>query len=291
MSFDSPSSLSNRQPTVSSSQRTRSPIDTRDLQPRWKEQSSRHLQSVLSPLDTNIAKPPTPVKIDSPRHQEKSILTGPLSISRNLSLSRPRGLPSPAAATQPISAVSLTQSQGPLHIRSDGNSPTTSSQGISSPTSSSFDKISAAQLSILLDATREKEGQTKWESKSDRIHNLLNSNGPEVLAVFVRKSILFNHNTIFGSEHSYKHPSYTLLREKITEISWNPSRAFDIVDAIDASKEDFLQSFDLGHFISHFLPDFSSQLILGLAFSSSSKPNIRQEAHNFVSRTVVTLSQ
>lgn len=291
MSFDSPSPLFNRQPTVSSSQRNRSLVDTRDSLSRWKEQSSTHLHASLSPLDTNIAKPPTPVKTNSPRHQERSILTGPLPIGRNLPSSRSRGLPSPAATIQPTSAVSSTQSQGSLHLRLEGSSPTASSQGVSSPTSSSFDKISAAQLSILLDATREKDGHTKWESKSDRIYNLLNSNSPEVLAVFVRKSILFNHSTIFGSEDSYKHPSYTLLREKITDVVQNPFRAFHIVDAIDATKEESLQSFDLGHFISHFLSDLSSQLVLGLAFSSSSKPNIRQEADRFVSRTSATISQ
>lgn len=291
MSFDNPSSPPDWQPTLSPSQQNHSSIETKDSQAGRRQPSASHREPNLSPLDTNTAKLSTLPKTSSARSQEKSIVTGPLPAGRNPPPARSRGLPSPSTALQSSSTSTAASTQILNHSKAEGSSPTTPSQGVSSPTSSSFDKISAAQLSILLDATHEKEGQSKWESKSDRIHNLLDSNGAEVLTVFIRKSILLNHSNIFSSEQGHKHPSYTLLREKISEIHQNVDRAFHIVDAIDAAREDLFQSFDLGRFIQHFVLDLPTQLILGTAFTSSIKPSIQLEADHFVSLSLAAFAQ
>lgn len=112
---------------------------------------------------------------------------------------------------------------------------------------------------------------------------MLDTSGQEVLAVFIRKAILFNSSAIFGQDHRYKHGTYSLLQDKVEELRRDPTKAFQIVDAVDAAKEETFKTFDVVKFVTHFLSDPSSQLVLGVAFTASARRSIHLQAQQLVS--------
>ena len=123
-------------------------------------------------------------------------------------------------------------------------------QSLASPTTSSTQKISIAQLSILLDTNPDKPG------KSQKIQRLLESNGQEVWTVFARKAILLNASTISTGTSSSVPSIYRLLNEQIALVCQDPLVAFQIVDSVNAGKEDYFRSHDIVNFNRHFLTDF-----------------------------------
>lgn len=150
-----------------------------------------------------------------------------------------------------------------------------------------------AQLSILLDTNTDRDGPVKWDSvKNSRGQkHLLHSDGQGVLALCIRKTILLSLTAILGTHRGVRHGTHRLLWNKVEEVRQIPTRAFQIAGAIDAAKEEPLWNIDVVKFVSHFLQDTPSQLRLSIAFISSIRFCVRQEAEHLVSDLVTTFAE
>ncbi|KAG9774430.1 General negative regulator of transcription subunit 1 [Exophiala dermatitidis] len=191
---------------------------------------------------------------------------------------------------------------GGAYSRSGAYSPSLTGPGISSPSSlnferspsissnlsaaptgpSSLSKISATQILLLLDTINEREGKAKWDSKAEKIRNLLDSNGMEVFAQFFRRTVILNAAAIFSGAKDFDQGSYKLLRQELDKVLWDPEQAYKIAEAIDTSKEDFFRDFDLVTFLQHFFVDTLPQVIIAIAFTKCARVDLRTKAENFL---------
>ncbi|KAK5954222.1 CCR4-NOT core subunit cdc39 [Knufia fluminis] len=285
MSFDSSSSSTHWNSSIHRASQQSS---------RLKKDSSSTASGIrsLSPLDTTVTRSTPTTKSIVGRRQDRSANISSRSNLRTPDSSRPTDSPKSSLTPQLTSPRFIATSQGASQHRNNTSSSADSSQGTASPTNSSFQKISVAQLAILLDTNSDRDGPARWDSvKNDRALHLLNSGGQEVFAVFIRKAILLNLTAILAGDQRTRHGTYRLLQAKVEEVRQEPTRAFQIVDAIDAAKEEPLRNIDVVGFVSHFLQDCAAHLILSIAFTSSTRPNIRQEAEHFVAELVTTFAE
>ncbi|RMZ88294.1 hypothetical protein DV736_g4478, partial [Chaetothyriales sp. CBS 134916] len=229
-----------------------------------------------------------------------------------------RSITSPRSRTVPLFAQSSTAAataapSGPgaggggggaysSAVRSGSYSPSLSGAGVTSPTGVGFErspsissnpssvtgtqsstsKISATQVLLLLDTITSKKGQAEWESKADKIHKLLDSNGMEVFTQFFRRVIASNAQTIFSGTPSAEQGSYKLLLQEIDKVPKEPDQGSKIAEAIDTSRDDVFREFDLSTFITHFHLDQLAQVLLAIAFTRCIRVDLRNKADKFL---------
>ncbi|WEW55069.1 CCR4-NOT core subunit cdc39 [Emydomyces testavorans] len=182
----------------------------------------------------------------------------------------------------------LTGVNSPTGFSSDKpNSASASSAGVSS-SQSSLQKISVAQVFLLLDSINEKEGREKWETKAAQIHKLVDSNGMEVFSKYFRRLLIGNAPQIFpGTIKAVENAgNYPLLVQEMQKVSQDIDQARRIAETIDTSEGDIFRDFDLSTFLEHFKLDPIAKIELILAFKNVSRADLRTKADAILSNSV-----
>ncbi|EUC49278.1 hypothetical protein COCMIDRAFT_85171 [Bipolaris oryzae ATCC 44560] len=184
---------------------------------------------------------------------------------------------SAAAATQGASAQSnsgggaskLVRASPSLSVSSTTGSPSTSAHS-SAASSQNLSRIVIAQIFLLLSQfgpVKDDKDRAKWDTQTEQIRKLVDTNGMEVFTKYFRRVLQNNAATIFGSGARNADPngSYQILLTEVHKIRKDPEQADKIAESISTSEGDLFRDFDLATFISHFKLDAVAKTMLALA--------------------------
>ncbi|KAI0584436.1 ccr4-not transcription complex subunit protein [Pyrenophora tritici-repentis] len=212
---------------------------------------------------------------------------------------------SAAAATQGAGAQSnsgggaskLVRASPSLSISSTTGSPSTSANS-SGASSQNLSRIVIAQIFLLLSQfgpVKDDKDRAKWDTQTEQIRKLVDSNGMEVFSKYFRRVLQNNAATIFGTATRSPDPpngSYQILLSEVHKIRQDPEQADKIAESISSSEGDLFRDFDLATFLSHFKLDLISKTMLALACR---KTDLRSKADAVLSTVgddlLVTIAQ
>ncbi|KKY26736.1 putative ccr4-not transcription complex subunit [Phaeomoniella chlamydospora] len=107
----------------------------------------------------------------------------------------------------------------------------------------------------------------------------------DVFSKYFRRLVSGNAAQIFpGSKNDGNSGSYQLLVDEMNKILRDPAQASKIVEAIETADGDIFRDFDLTTFIEHFHQDPIVDGVVALAFTQSSRADLRHKASSYFSQ-------
>ncbi|CAN9179420.1 unnamed protein product [Alternaria alternata] len=166
-------------------------------------------------------------------------------------------------------ASKLVRASPSLSTSSTTGSPSTATNP-SGPSSQNLSRIVIAQIFLLLSQfgpVKDDKDRVKWDTQTEQIRKLVDSNGMEVFSKYFRRVLQNNAATIFGTgaRNADSNGSYQILLTEVHKIRKEPEQADKIAESISSSEGDLFRDFDLQAFISHFKLDSVAKTMLALA--------------------------
>ncbi|KAI4693473.1 uncharacterized protein J4E88_001845 [Alternaria novae-zelandiae] len=166
-------------------------------------------------------------------------------------------------------ASKLVRASPSLSTSSTTGSPSTASNP-SGASSQNLSRIVIAQVFLLLSQfgpVKDDKDRAKWDTQTEQIRKLVDSNGMEVFSKYFRRVLQNNAATIFGTGARSADPngSYQILLTEVHKIRKEPEQADKIAESISSSEGDLFRDFDLSAFIAHFKLDSVAKTMLALA--------------------------
>jgi CCR4-NOT transcription complex subunit 1 len=122
-----------------------------------------------------------------------------------------------------------------------------------------------------------------WLRKTNIDTQLLESNGMEVFTQYFRRAVSQNAPAIFDGREP-DHGSFKLLQQEMNKVASDADQASKIAETIDSFKDDIYKDFDLAKFSSFFFSsDPISQILLIIAFTRCTRPDLRNKADKVLS--------
>ncbi|KAF1365387.1 Not1-domain-containing protein [Lizonia empirigonia] len=149
-------------------------------------------------------------------------------------------------------------------------SPSTATNPASGASSQNLSRIVIAQVFLLLSQfgpIKDDKDRSKWDTQTEQIRKLIDSNGMEVFSKYFRRVLQNNAAQVFGTSGRSTDPngSYQILLTEIQKLRKDPEQADKIAESISSSEGDLFRDFDLSTFVSHFQMDPLSRTMLALA--------------------------
>jgi CCR4-NOT transcription complex subunit 1 len=121
---------------------------------------------------------------------------------------------------------------------------------------------------------------------TDKLFQLINSNGMEVFSKFFRRLLQSNASQVFSSQtrSSDVATAYPLLVEEVKKVRQDIQQAYKIAESCDTTEGEIFRDFDLSTFMEHFRLDPIAKSVLALAFKTTSKPDLRTKGQHFYDR-------
>ncbi|KAF2828435.1 Not1-domain-containing protein [Ophiobolus disseminans] len=210
----------------------------------------------------------------------------------------------PNAVSQLASSAAATASQGGgAHSSSGGGAPKlvraspslSTSSTVGSPSaaanpafgasSQNLSRIVIAQIFLLLSQfgpLKDDKDRSKWDTQTEQIRKLVDSNGMEVFSKYFRRLVQNNAPHVFGAGARNADPngSYQILVTEMQKLRKEPEQADKIAESISSSEGDLFRDFDLATLISHFKLDPVAKTMLALACR---RTELRQKADTVLS--------
>ncbi|KAF2198562.1 Not1-domain-containing protein [Delitschia confertaspora ATCC 74209] len=188
-------------------------------------------------------------------------------------------------------ATKLARASPSLSQSSTVGSPSTTSNPNSSsiPAGQNLSRIVIAQIFLLLSQfgpIKDDRDRTKWDTQTDQIRKLVESNGMEVFSKYFRRLLQNNAAQVFPTPGRNAEPngSYAMLVTEVQKIRQDPQQAPKIAEAIDSHDGgDIFRDFDLSTFMAHFKLDPVAKTTLALAFKTASRADLRTKADAILS--------
>ncbi|KAF2262786.1 Not1-domain-containing protein [Lojkania enalia] len=257
--------------------------------------SSRHIGSRKSSAASSTSAPFTP----SIAGQQPTVSQLLSSRARNIAPQSASQLASAAAlptASQPGGGASssgggaskLTRGSPSLSTSSTVGSPNTTTNPVASASVQNLSRIVIAQLFLLLSQfgpVKDERDRTRWETQTEQIRKLVDSNGMEVFSKYFRRLLQNNAGQIFPSpgRTAESNGSYNILAGEVQKLRKDPEQAGKIAESLDSTEGDLFRDFDLAAFMSHFQLDPLAKAALALACRSTSKTDLRTKADAILS--------
>ncbi|CAO2648002.1 Nn.00g089240.m01.CDS01 [Neocucurbitaria sp. VM-36] len=286
------------------------PISTAFAQEQRNTPSPSGSRSTYSPATSNFPSlPPATSRLVGSRKSSAASSTSShfspagqqLPASQLLS-SRSRTI-APQAASQLASSAAATASQGGGAQSSSGGgasklvraSPSLStSSTVGSPStatnpsgasSQNLSRIVIAQIFLLLSQfgpVKDDKDRSKWETQTEQIKKLVDSNGMEVFSKYFRRVLQNNAAQVFGTgtRSADANGSYQILVTEVQKLRKEPEQADKIAESISSNEGDLFRDFDLSTFVSHFKLDPVAKTMLALACR---KTDLRSKADAILS--------
>lgn len=113
----------------------------------------------------------------------------------------------------------------------------------------------------------------------------------EVFTQFFRRTVSQNAASIFDGREP-DHGSFKLLQQEMDKVARDPEQAAKIAEAIDSFKDDIFKDFDLSKFSSRFFSaDPISHILLAIAFTRCTRPDLRNKANKILAESTVPCIQ
>ncbi|KAJ4332039.1 CCR4-NOT core subunit cdc39 [Didymella glomerata] len=180
-----------------------------------------------------------------------------------------------AIAAAPGAASSNSSAGGSKLVRASPSSstvgsPSTATNPASGASSQNLSRIVIAQVFLLLSQfgpVKDEKDRSKWDTQTEQIRKLIDSNGMEVFSKYFRRVLQNNAAQVFGSGGRNTDPngSYQILVTEVQKLRTDPEQADKIAESLSSSEGDLFRDFDLAGFVSHFQLDPLSLAMLALA--------------------------
>ncbi|KAH9871666.1 hypothetical protein J1614_005921 [Plenodomus biglobosus] len=166
-------------------------------------------------------------------------------------------------------ASKLVRASPSLSTSSTVGSPSTTANPPGAP-SQNLSRIVIAQVFLLLSQfgpLKDDKDRSKWDTQTEQIRKLVDSNGMEVFSKYFRRVLQNNAPTIFGtgSRNADPNGSYQILVTEMQKLRNEPEQADKIAESISSSEGDLFRDFDLSTFVAHFKLDPIAKTMLALA--------------------------
>ncbi|KAL6711206.1 CCR4-NOT core subunit cdc39 [Coniothyrium glycines] len=166
-------------------------------------------------------------------------------------------------------ASKLVRASPSVSASSTVGSPSTVSNPVG-PSSQNLSRIVIAQIFLLLSQfgpTKDDKDRAKWDTQTEQIRKLVDSNGMEVFAKYFRRVLQNNAAHIFGtgSRNADPNGSYQILMTEMQKLKKDVEQADKIAESISSSEGDLFRDFDLATFVAHFKLDPIARTMLALA--------------------------
>ncbi|KAF2111620.1 CCR4-Not complex component, Not1-domain-containing protein [Lophiotrema nucula] len=183
-------------------------------------------------------------------------------------------------------ASKLVGASPSLSASSTVGSPSTS-HPTSGASTQNLSRIVIAQVFLLLSQfgpVKDAKDRTKWDTQTEQIRKLIDSNGMEVFSKYFRRLLQNNAAQIFSAAgRTDANGSYQILVAEIQKLKKDPEQAAKIAESLDSTEGDLFRDFDLNGFVNHFQMDEVSKALIALACRSSSKPDLQRKAEQILS--------
>ncbi|KAF2791533.1 Not1-domain-containing protein [Melanomma pulvis-pyrius CBS 109.77] len=185
-------------------------------------------------------------------------------------------------------ASKLARASPSLSTSSTVGSPNTAGNQPSSASGQNLSRIVIAQLFLLLSQfgpVKDDKDRARWETQTEQIRKLIDSNGMEVFTKYFRRLLQNNASQIFSTSarSSELNGSYQILVNEMQKLRKDLEQAGKIAESIDCTEGDFFRDFDLSTFVSHFQLDPVAKTLLALACRSATKTDLRTKAEAILS--------
>ncbi|PSN71891.1 Not1-domain-containing protein [Corynespora cassiicola Philippines] len=191
-------------------------------------------------------------------------------------------------------APKLVRASPSLSASSTLASPGTAAHAASTSSSQNLSRIVIAQVFLLLSqfgTIKDDKDRTKWETQTEQIRKLIDSNGMDVFSKYFRRTVQTNTAQIFstGAKNQETHGTYPILVGEMQMLRKDPNQAAKIAESLDTTEGDLFRDFDLSTFVSHFQLDPISRTALVLACRSANKADLRSKAEAILSTSAEEL--
>ncbi|KAF2033612.1 Not1-domain-containing protein [Setomelanomma holmii] len=167
-------------------------------------------------------------------------------------------------------ASKLVRASPSLSTSSTVGSPSTTSNPTFGASSQNLSRIVIAQIFLVLSQfgpLKDDKDRSKWDTQTEQIRKLVDSNGMEVFSKYFRRVLQNNASQVFGTGARSADPngSYQILATEMQKLRKEPEQADKIAESISSNEGDLFRDFDLSTFISYFKLDPLAKTMLALA--------------------------
>ncbi|KAF2006869.1 Not1-domain-containing protein [Amniculicola lignicola CBS 123094] len=183
-------------------------------------------------------------------------------------------------------APKLARASPSLSTSSTVGSPSTAANPASGP-NQNLSRIVIAQVFLLLSQfgpLKDEKDRTKWDTQTEQIRKLIDSNSMEVFSKYFRRLVQNNAGQVFhtGARSADPNGSYQILVTEMQKLATEVEQATKIAESLDSTEGDLFRDFDLPTFMTHFQLDPVAQTILALASRSANNVNLRKNAESIL---------
>ncbi|KAF2016173.1 Not1-domain-containing protein [Aaosphaeria arxii CBS 175.79] len=188
-------------------------------------------------------------------------------------------------------ASKLARASPSLSTSSTVGSPNASTNPAGSAPTQNLSRIVIAQVFLLLSqfgAVKDDKDKAKWDTQTEQIRKLVDSNGMEVFSKYFRRLLQNNAAQVFptGGRTVDPNGSYQILVSEMQKLRKDPEQAARIAESIDSNEGDLFRDFDLSTFVSHFQLDPIEKTALALECRVANKSDLKTKADAILANTV-----